>query len=245
MGEVRKSIPASDVAKELKAEILVGSSYQDCSCVFLTPTRGMIDSEVVDSWQYIMSIPNQERYWVFVKGEEVGLAYERGIESIFSTPTTAKCKYLLTLEDDNIPPPNCLSLLMQTIVKYSLDAVGGLYWVKGEAGFPLVMGNARLYAEKGILNYAIQDPVELAQLGNIWEVNAVPMGCTLFRLDLFKELKKPWFQTTAMLDIPNGIRWQMTHDVFFCHNAKLQGKRFAIDSRVKVAHLDTKTGVKW
>lgn len=238
----RRPVPlqVEEVAKERGADLLIGESYRQCHTVVVVPTRGTIPVEVVESWRALIAIPNQSWHWMFLKNYEVGDAYNTAIQQILDHPELSKWKYIMTLEDDNLPPPDAWPKLLQSLVRFGLDGVSGLYWTKGEDGFPLIMGNPRQFKERGELNYAIQDPVECAQLGNVIEVNAIPMGCAIFRADLFREVAKPWFQTTALHDKTTGQSWYRTQDTFFADRARHMGKRFAVDMRVKVGHMDDK-----
>jgi len=111
-------------------------SYQNVSTIILSPIVGDINPIVVQSWMSIIRPMNQMVYGpMFVKGFEVGEAYNNAIEMILSNPELSKFKYLLTIEHDNLPPPDGLLKLYENIDKY--DVVGGLYWTKGEEGQPI------------------------------------------------------------------------------------------------------------
>jgi hypothetical protein len=72
-------------------------------------------------------------------------------------------------------------------------------------------------------------------------VCGIAMGCALWRMDLFRDIPPPWFVTVADVVPGKGIQG-FTQDLFFCQKAVLAGKRFAVDMRVKVGHLDINTG---
>jgi hypothetical protein len=61
-------------------------------------------------------------------------------------------------------------------------------------------------------------------------------------MDLFRSLPEPWFVTVADI-VPDKGPQMFTQDLYFCMNAKKAGKRFAVDLRVKVGHMDVATGV--
>jgi hypothetical protein len=75
------------------------------------------------------------------------------------------------------------------------------------------------------------------------EVNGIAMGCALWRMELFRELAAPWFVTVNDVFPEKGGAQCFTQDLYFCERARRAGKRFAVDFRVKVGHLDTETGV--
>lgn len=209
------------------ARLKRGRAYEDLSTIWLTATRGSIPADVLPSWFSIQRPMNQPVVNIFVKNQEVGEAYNSAIEQIAKDPKLGKFKYILTLEEDNVPPPDGLLKLYESIKDF--DAVGGLYWTKGEAGQPMIYGSP----EEFPTNFRPQVPIPNA----VQRCNGLGMGFTLFRMSMFKDpsIKRPLFQTS-----PNA-----TQDLYFFKNAAKRGYRFASDNRVKVGHYDPNTGVTW
>lgn len=225
-----------------RLESIPGSTYRDSSTVILVPTRGMIHHKVVGAWQGLIQPMNQKRAMFFCPGDEVGYAYDRMISFILEHPELSKWKYVLTLEDDNLPPPDAHIRLLESIEWSGFDAMAGLYFTKGDINMPMAYGDASKYRDTGVLDFAPLDMREAIQRGNITEVNGVAMGCTLYRMDLFRSIKAPWFVSVAEV-IPDKGSVGFTQDLFFCKQARMAGKRFGVDSRVHVGHLDPATGV--
>ena len=219
-----------------------GSTYKDSSTIIIIPTRGTIDYRIVSAWQGLMSPMNQKRSIMFAAGHEVGHAYNQLIENILGHPELSKWKYILTLEDDNLPPGDAHIRLLESIEWGKFDAVSGIYFTKGEIGMPMAYGDPEELRRTGVLDFKPRDIRQALAHGNIMEVNGIAMGCALWRLDLFRELPKPWFVTVADV-IPDKGAMAFTQDLFFCERAKKAGKRFAVDLRVKVGHLDIESGV--
>lgn len=224
--------------KELKdsiARLERMKPYEDLSTIIVVPTRGEIPAQVVEAWMHLMRPVNQlMRGPMFIIGKEVGEAYNSIFEKILTDPYLVQFKYVLTMEDDNIPPPDGLLKLYESMDKY--DVVGGLYWTKGEMGFPLMYGNPDNYK----LDFLPQVPKE----GEVVPVNALGMGFTLFKLDMFRDVEHPWFQTIQEFSKEKGgkLRGQ---DMYFFEKAKKKGFKFAVDCRVLVGHLDKSTGIVW
>jgi hypothetical protein len=166
---------------------------------------------------------------------EVGDAYNSAIELILNHPELSKWKYVLTLEEDNLPPPDGLLKLYESMDDFAV--VGGLYWTKGEAGQPMIYG-----APEGILNFVPQVPVP----ETVQECNGLGMGFNLWNLDVFRDEKipRPWFKTLQEWD-PNKGAKAYTQDLYFYENARKAGYRVACDTRVKVGHLDVAADVVW
>lgn len=219
-----------------------GSTYKENSTILVIPTRGMISHRIVASWQGLIAPMNQKRAVFFAHGHEVGQAYDAMIEMILANPDLAQWKYILSLEDDNLPPPDAHVRLLESIEWGPFDAVGGIYFTKGDINMPMAYGDPEEYRTTGRLTFEPRDVRAALQGANIMEVNGLAMGCTLWRMSLFKELPRPWFTTCSDI-VPNqGVRC-MTQDLAFCEKAKRAGKRLACDFRVKVGHLDLASGI--
>jgi hypothetical protein len=78
------------------------------------------------------------------------------------------------------------------------------------------------------------------------ETHGLGQGFTLFELDVFRDEKipRPWFKTQAEWD-PNVGTAVGTQDLYFFKHARAAGHRVAVDTRVRVGHLDVNTGVVW
>lgn len=205
--------------------------YRNLNTVWITPTRGTCGTRVAFSWMNVMGPPNAAVAKMCMEGFEVGKAYNEAITQILSSPQLSKFPYILTVEEDNTPSPDSLLKLYKNIDKY--DAIGGLYWIKGEAGVPMIWGDP-----KSPGTFVPQVPIENA----VQECNGLGMGWTLFRTDMFKnpgfEFGR-WFQTIA------DKNQFATQDLYFFKRAQELGYKFAVDTSCKVGHYDASTGVIW
>ena len=231
-----------------RVEHIPGSTYQDSSTIIVIPSRkskdqpvAMIPEPVVQAWQALIAPMNQKRAIFFTSGHEVGHGYNAMISTILANPELAKWKYVLTLEDDNLPPPDAHIRLLESINWGNYDAISGLYFTKGEQNMPMAYGDPATYARTGVLDFRPRDVREALAAGQIMPVNGIAMGCALWRMDLFRQIPAPWFVTLNDLVPGKGIVG-MTQDLQFCERAVRAGKRFAVDMRVKVGHLDINTG---
>jgi hypothetical protein len=243
-----KMIEAEQAVEQLgglgfdRVNLIHGSTYKDSSTLIIIPTRGQIDSRVVQSWQNMLAPMNQKRAIFFARGHEVGTAYNEMIKNILGNSELAKWKYVLTLEDDNLIPSDAHIRLLESIDAGPFDAVGGLYFTKGDINMPMAYGDPGVFARTGVLEFAPRNIVQAVSQGMTVEVNGIAMGCSLYRLDLFKEFSPPWFVTVNDI-IPDKGPAAFTQDLWFCERAKRAGKRFAVDCRVRVGHLDINTGL--
>ncbi len=190
---------------------------------------------MVESWWELLAPMNQAFQRVFVTGLEVADAYNSAVAMILRHPALSTYRYMLTLEHDNMPPARGLIDLCESIEGYA--AVGGLYWGKGEHGFPMIFG-----APDGGAEFAPQPP----QPNCLHECNGLGMGFTLFDLDVFRDerIPRPWFQS-IQCHWPEYGSSHRSQDLFFFGNIRRLGYRVACDTRVRVGHYDGDTGIVW
>lgn len=242
-------IPVEEIATHYRSaglgfdriELVHGSTYKDSSTCILIPTRGMIDSRVVQAWDGVIAPMNQKRAKFFARGHEVGIAYDTMIKNILANEELAKWKYVLTLEDDNIVPADAHIRLLESIEAGPFDAVGGLYFTKGDINMPMCYGDPDEYKRTGVLDFKPRDMRAFLNGANVVPCNGVAMGCTLYRMELFKQFPAPWFVTVADV-IPDKGPQCFTQDLYACERWARSGKTFAVDTRVRVGHLDINTG---
>ena len=227
--------------KSTATRLLRGQGYRDCStvCVMpLHPKRAGIHPRVVQSWMSLMLPMNQKFTRLFLTDMEVGEAYTAAVEMILANPELSTWKYLLTLEDDNLPPPDGLLKLIESIEAGSYAAVGGLYFTKGPGGQPMIYGDPTVMPR----NFLPQVPVPNA----VQPCNGLGMGFTLFRLSLFRDtrISRPWFKTMQEVVAGGGAR-SFTQDLYFFNNACGAGHHFASDNRVLVGHFSEEDNLVW
>lgn len=192
----------------------------------IIPAFGSIPTKAVASWMSLYNPPNAKFVRLFAVGMEVGEAFSSCIESILANPELSKYKYLLTLEHDNLPPPDgIVKLLMQMEAHPEYACIGGGYFTKGPNGVFQAWGDRK----DPVLNFRPQRPDPEGGLVECWGTG---MGFNAWRLDMFKDerLRKPWFKT----ETANGVS---TQDLYFWSDASKYYK-CAIDCSIKVGHYD-------
>lgn len=211
-------------------------SYEDLSTIIITPTRGLIHAKVVQNWLGLMKPMNQKCLHMMIIGAEVGKAYSDAIEGIRNHPELSKWRYVLTLEEDNMAPPDGLLKLYEGIKDY--DAVGGLYWTKGECGQPMCYGDPKVFPK----NFIPQIP----QPECLNPCNGLGMGFTLFSMKMLldEKLSRPVFETVQRITPGKGAEGY-TQDLRFFEEVGKHGYKFACDSRVRVGHYDFQTDTVW
>ncbi len=210
----------------------------DLSTVIVCPTRGSIHAKVVQSWMGLVRPMNQVVVGpLFAIGLEVGEAYQHLFSLVTEHPDLKKLRYILTIEEDNVLAGMALMQLLEAINggvdRRRYDAMGALYWTKGEGGQPMI------YGQPGVmpLNFRPQVP----QTETVQPCNGLGMGCTLFRASMFHsgKIEHPWFKTSQ------GPQGAYTQDLYFFERAGRAGFQFACDTRVRVGHYDAQGDIVW
>ena len=126
-----------------------------------------------------------------------------------------------------------LKLLEAMDAHPELAAVSGLYFTKGEGGVAQIWGDPK----DAIINFRPQVPIP----ESVQECCGTGMGFVLWRMSLFRDerIEKPWFKTEK------GTGGVSTQDLAFWSKARKWGHRCAVDTRVKVGHIDPTTGFIW
>lgn len=207
--------------------------YKDLSTIIICPTRGMFPTRVVQAWMKLLKPMNQSVAGpIFAESMDVDIAYNSLIRYILDNEYLRKFKYILSIEEDNLPPQDGLLKLYESIDEY--DVVGGLYWSKSETGFPMIMGDPK----NGPLDTKPQVPIS----GTVQQANGLGMGFNLFKLDMFRQIEEPWFKTVSNPDEDKNSS-AMTQDIYFYRKAAEKGYKFACDTKVLVGHYDSRTDI--
>lgn len=212
-------------------------TYKDLSTICVIPTRGMIPAKVVQNWMGLMPPMNQKFIRIFMIGMEVGQAYNQAVEFVLANPELSKWKYILTMEEDNMPPPDGILKLYEAI-NMGYDVVEGLYWTKGEGGQPMIYGDPNAFPLSFIPQMPRSDTVQ--------RCNGLGMGFDLFKLEIFKnpQLPRPFFKTVQ--EYAPGVGGKIyTQDLYFFENAGKLGYKFACDTRCRVGHYDVERDIIW
>ena len=217
-----------------RGRILEGGSWKKQRIIVLLPSAAMIPAKVALSHWNLIFPPNQGVYRMLCLGMEVGDAYSQAIEQILAHPDLSTWEYILTLEHDNVPPPDgVLKLIERMEANPHLSCIGRLYWTKGEGGVPQIWGDPT----DPVQNFRPQPP----KPGELVECVGTGMGFNLWRLAMFRDhkLRKPWFVTKAGAD---GVG---TQDLYAWGDFRKHGYRCAIDCGVLVGHHDHGSGITW
>lgn len=210
-----------------RARLMKGASWKKQRIIVVVPADEVIPAKVALAHWNLAFPPNNGVVRILAQGMEVGHAYSAAIENVLSHPELSKWEYILTIEHDNMPPPDGVLRLVERMERFPhLDVIGGLYFTKGPGGVAQIWGDPK----DPDLNFRPQLPDET---GDVVECCGTGMGFTLFRMKMFRDerLRRPWFKTQT----EGGLG---TQDLYFAGDARKFGYRFAVDCGVRVGHYD-------
>jgi len=163
-----------------------------------------------------LNIPNGSEIKIYnCFGRSIDDAYTNIVE----TGINDKVDYIITVEDDTFPDVDALVKLMDLIRKNPKSAVGAWYPKKEKSlqGVPIIIKDGK------------RQPLEVD--GKIHEVYTLPMGCSIYPIEIFMEIPFPWFKTT-----PN-----LSQDSFFSQLAREHGWKLLVDTSIRCKHIDRVT----
>ena len=218
-----------------RTRLLKGTSYKDMSTIIIVPTRGMISAHWVQAYGQLIKPMNQKCMTLYAEGDEVGIAYNNAINMILNNDELKKFKFILTYEDDIIPPPDGLLKLHEHIGDY--DVLGGLYFLKNIEGTAQLFGNPNEFPKNHLPQVPIPDTIQ--------PCNSMGMGFHLFKISVFTRMKGPeWFKTVQAWT-PGVGGSQLTQDIYFYENGSKLGFKYACDTSVRCGHWDSENLICW
>lgn len=230
-----------DIEKTIK-RLNKSAYWKRQNVIVLIPAANMISAKVALSHWNLIFPPNQQVFRMLCLGMEVGAAYSEAVEYILNHPDLSKFQYVLTLEHDNVPPPDgVLKLLEHMEANKEFSVISMTYFCRGEGGCCQIWGDIR----DTNINFRPVSPKTLTEIEStgsaLIECYGVGMGAALWRLDMFKDkrLPRPLFKTQASKE---GVG---TQDLYFFNNARKYGYRCAVACDTLCGHMDLATGIVW
>lgn len=128
-----------------------------------------------------------------------------------------KCSWLFFIDDDVVPPPDAFFKLSA----HKKDIVSGLYLRRHPPVVPCMQVNYKW--------------VTTFSFPALLEVDFVGAGCLLISTEVFKKMKRPWFEWRCdRPDLPETER--LSEDFAFCRDAKQAGYKVLVDTSVQCEH---------
>ena len=145
-----------------------------------------------------------------------GMAVDDAYNNIVKIALEEKADFIVTVEDDTFPPKDAITRLMNLLRANPKTAVGAWYPIREESkqGAAIILKNGKRQ--------------QLDADGEVHEVYTLPMGCSIFPIEMFMQIPFPWFKTTVHL----------SQDNFFSQLARENGWKLLVDTSVRCKHID-------
>ena len=184
------------------------------------PTKGVCDTGFAVALR-LLDLPlykEEDRYSVvYVSGADVAVARNLLVEKSMGVGD-----YIMFFDDDVLPPMNAITKL----ISHDKDIITGLYFAKQQPHFPQIFTKNKEVTER-------YDSVENYAKDSLIEIDACGAGCLLIKTEVFKKLKKPYFQY-----IPKGENNpRKGEDFYFCEKAKEAGYKIWCDTSIQCKHI--------
>jgi hypothetical protein len=167
-----------------------------------------------------LEFPNGVEIKIFNSyGRSIADNYNNIVEEALKDNAT----YLVTVEDDTFPQKDAIIKLLDTLKENPKSAVGAWY-PKREAS----LQGVHIVLKDG-------ERSQLKPDNRVHEVFTLSMGCSIYPVEMFKEIPFPWFKTTAHL----------SQDSFFSQLAREAGYKLLVDTSVRAKHVDRNTGTAY
>lgn len=148
------------------------------------------------------------------------------------------CKFVFFWDEDVVCPPHAIPELVYRMENHpEAGVIGGVYCLKRDPAEPLIFrGNGN-------------GPYWDWRAGEFLECSGVGMGCTIVRVEVFRDLKRPWFKTEfnirGLQDGDAGTEvW--TEDLWFCKRVTDTDKwKVYADTTLLCGHVDMETGKEY
>lgn len=145
-------------------------------------------------------------------GKKIDDSYNHIVE----TALNDNADYIVMVEDDTFPPDDAIVKLMELLKINPRSAVGAWYPMKDKS-------------KQGV-HIVLKDD-KRQQLGvddKVHEVYTLAMGCSIFPVEMFRDIPYPWFKTTENL----------RQDSFFSQLAREHGWKLLVDTSIRCKHID-------
>ena len=149
-----------------------------------------------------------------------------------------RAKYLLFLDDDTLPPQFALLRLLGLLAKNKKTGkramvATGVYYTKSLPAMPV------------LLKKDVPGGYDDWEVGDIFDVDYIGMGCCLIDMRLFDELEKPYFNYTKGSPDPAAYQGTIGEDVWFCEQVLKAGHKIWVDSLIQCEHEDKASNMSY
>lgn len=205
------TVPQLDVVRDVERRYLVEGKQR---ILIAVPT---VDKAVtgLPCLENLIMPGNAETKIFNVYGRPVADAYNCAAQQAIED----NADWMITVEDDTFPQEDAIIRLFQLAKNNPGCAIGAWYPMRDKT-----LRGTHIYLKNNTREYLESDE-------KIHEVYTLAMGCSIYPVEMFIKIPRPWFATTTM----------MTQDSFFSQQAREHGYKLLVDTSIKCTHRDRDT----
>lgn len=154
-----------------------------------------------------------------------GVFWGQCMQRMFTKAVDDGIDWILSIDSDSLFTAEQLSLLMDTLASNPhIDALAALQCRRG-CPYPLLTTGELVDGQN----------IEISTAP--FKVTTAHFGLTLFRVDVLREVPKPWFCPKPDANGEWGDE-RMDDDIFFWHQWRLAGKNIYVAPQVSIGHME-------
>jgi len=138
---------------------------------------------------------------------------------------------LAMIDDDIVPPPDALELLIGALASRPDAAVAGALYYSRDSARPMA-----------VTRWSSSDTTAAAipafAHGRVGEVDGVGFGCVVLRASALRALAPPYFAAHLFVDRASRTVRQADEDYLLCERLRAGGARVLLHAGVRAAHVD-------
>lgn len=197
--------------------------------MFACPTYGPIHGRVYAS--HITAIGALAKEGYFVKPHIITVTRKMGLAAASNEMTRiaieSKVDYIFWTEMDMILPSYAITRLLKHAIKYNLDGVSGVYFLRGTSEPCLYVP----LPESWVNNPFAHSRLSTFPNNAIFPIGCPGVGCALFKRETFEKLKYPYWEDKS------GPQGHGT-DIYFYTKMREAGLQMWADSSVICDQID-------
>ncbi|GAF91340.1 unnamed protein product, partial [marine sediment metagenome] len=141
------------------------------------------------------------------------------------------CTHLFMFDADMTLHPGVIRKLLEN----DKDICGALCFMRYPPHYP-VMFRKKSGNFNGKLSELFFDIIKKWEKDSVLEVDAIGTGVIMFKMDVFKKLKFPYFKRLLKAKV-KGVEYRFGEDVSFCIKAKQAGYKIYMDTSIPCGHV--------
>jgi hypothetical protein len=169
--------------------------------------------------------PRYEFYWHTVGRLLTPLARE----TLADQAIKGEMDYMIMFDDDMILPVDFVEAMLNVMEENEhIDILGALAFTRNPPHYPVMYTSVEGYDNVRHQTYFKNEYVKNYPRNKLVECDAVGFGGVAIRMDIFNEMKTPYFFSTSGTG----------EDIYFCYKAKKEANaRVFMDTRIKLGHI--------